>query len=107
MNDDNSNQSDETLSGVLRAWRVDTPLPPRFQEGVWRRIGRAEEQTFPVWTAVVQWWESTVRRPAFAAAYLGLLLIVGLSAGYWMGENYTTRIEQEWRTAYVQAVTPR
>ena len=40
--DDSAKDPDEPLDAVLRGWKVDSALPPRFQEQVWRRIARAE-----------------------------------------------------------------
>jgi len=30
---------DNGLSSVLKEWRVEASLPPRFREGVWRLLG--------------------------------------------------------------------
>ncbi len=100
------NESDADLSRLLKTWEVTEPLPPRFQERVWRRIGQAEKPSPGVWLQIVQWWAGLLCRPAYAVAYCAAFLAVGLIAGAWSSESYGARTEQAWRTAYLQSVTP-
>jgi len=74
---------DEPLRKVLKEWRSDAPLPPRFQESVWQRIERAQAPGAPsVWTLVAHWLGSLLPRPALATAYLAVLLAIGGTAGH-------------------------
>src|SRR6266516_2974036 len=59
---------DEALRKVLKEWRTDASLPPRFQEGVWRRIERAQAPAAPsVWATIAHWIGTVLPRPALAA----------------------------------------
>ena len=84
--------SDEALRQVLHQWKVDAPLPPRFQEQVWRRIERSESQ--------VQ------ARPSLAVSYVTLLLLAGLLAGYWQVRSARAQTDENMGARYVQLVAP-
>ena len=100
-------EKDEALSKLLRTWKPEVQLPPRFQEVVWQRIEHAESDLRdPFWQMQVGHIEAAFRRPAFAAAYVALLLFLGVGAGYWRGGGKRAQAESEWRTRYVQAVDP-
>lgn len=101
------NHEDEALHQLLQTWRTEPSLPPRFQEGVWRRISILEE-TWPAWSALdVLWrWLEALRRPALASAYLAVLVAAGAGLGYWKSERYVQQTEQSWRAAYLQSVNP-
>src|SRR5436189_6392115 len=75
---------DEALRKVLKEWRTNAALPPRFQEAVWRRIERAEPAPAPtapsVWAVIAHWIETVLPRPALAIAYVAVLLSVGVTA---------------------------
>src|SRR5262245_5351757 len=104
----NSNdQNDEPLSRVLRAWRVGASLPPRFQDEVWRRIARSEATgQRGWWKAFQQSIESAFRRPALAASYLAILLLVGLSAGLIQAKHDAARMDDALGARYLQTVNP-
>ena len=111
MNRDGTSDEDERLSQLLQTWRVDEPLPPRFGQDVWRRLAhdeamRAAAPGVGLLERLKPWWEASVRRPAFAAAYLGMFLAAGLSIGFWQAEHYADATEAAWRAAYVQSVSP-
>ena len=104
-------ENPEPLHKVMRGWRVTEPLPPRFQEGVWRKIQQAESSKAPattttLWLALKAWLASAVPRPAVAAAYMAVLFTVGMTSGYWQARSQTSRSHDEWGTRYVQAVDP-
>ena len=42
MKNNEPGNHDDALRNVLKEWRTDASLPPRFQEAVWRRIEQAE-----------------------------------------------------------------
>ena len=98
--------NDELVSQTLREWKVTASLPPRFQEQVWRRIARAEVRSRSIWQMFAQWVGTTFSRPAVAASYVGLLLFVGLSTGYWQAQGKSAQAESQGRMLYVQSVDP-
>lgn len=95
---------DGQLRNALREWVVDTKLPPRFQEEVWRRISREKDLRPPSFRRVViRWIEAIFSRPALAGSYVAVLLVAAVTAGFWQGHG--TRAS-EWRVRYVQSVDP-
>ena len=74
--------SDARLGALLRESRVSPALPPRFQEGVWRRI---EEAAAPVKaTGGITWLDALaalVLRPRFALATAAVLMVAGALLG--------------------------
>jgi hypothetical protein len=105
-----SNDDPDTLAELLRSWKVEASLPPRFQEQVWRDIARAEEK--PAWS--ISAWLLRIealgidllRKPVGAAVYVSMLLAIGILAGVWRSDHYASQTETAWRKAYLQAVTP-
>src|SRR5262245_30714352 len=101
------NSDDNSLNTLLREWKSMPSLPPRFHERVWRRIERAE--TVPVPTATLaqlfaNWLATRLPRPAFAAAYLGLLLVVGAGVGWTQARQETNRVTTELGARYAQSI---
>lgn len=100
-------QSDEALRQVLRQWKVDAQLPPRFQEQVWRQIERSEPQVpMPAWVLLWQRVTAALARPSLAASYVTLLLLAGLLAGYWQVRITRAQAEENMGVRYVQLVAP-
>ncbi|MBI4324416.1 MAG: hypothetical protein HY674_04060 [Chloroflexi bacterium] len=100
-------ENDESLRQLLRGWSISAPLPPRFQEAVWRRIERAEFQAPPApWAGLRAWIERAFARPSLAVAYVSLLLLAGLVAGYWQTRVETVRLHDTLGQRYVQMVDP-
>src|SRR5438874_1623792 len=99
MKNKDPNNSDEGLCKLLKEWRCDATLPPRFQEAVWQRIERAAgtTQLAPIsvgaWSVVAHWIGTMLPRPALATAYVAILLVVGVSAGWTQGRQETSRIK--------------
>ena len=91
----------------MRAWRVNSSLPPRFQEQVWQRIEKAEaaNEVFS-WSTMMNGFLGALTRPALATAYVSVLLVVGLLAGYWHALADTTNWDKALASRYVQAVDP-
>lgn len=109
MKTDNSNENDLQLRALLREWKPEASLPPRFQEQVWRRIERAETAPVPsvsLATVFANWLTNLLPRPALAGAYLAVLLIIGASAGWSQARQETARVTSELSTRYAQAVDP-
>jgi hypothetical protein len=96
-----------SLDRILSQWRVETPLPPRFQERVWQRIERAESQpATPFRVSAARLIEAIVPRPRLAYSYATILLAVGLVAGAWAAEAQNNRTEASLGSRYLQSVDP-
>jgi hypothetical protein len=110
MPDDRPSEKDEALSKLLKTWKPEGQLPPRFQETVWRRIESAEAACPPgllgLLHALRLWIEKTFSRPALAGCYIAVLLVAGVGAGFWHAEGTTAQSESEWRVRYVQSIDP-
>jgi hypothetical protein len=106
----NSNQGPggDPLQRLLREWALDTPLPPRFQEGVWRRIENAQASAprATAWGPLRLWIERVLPRPAFAVGYLSLLLALGLGAGSFAAQTTANRLNLQLSARYAQSVDP-
>jgi hypothetical protein len=99
-------QSDPELRQVLHEWNVKAPLPPRFQEQVWRRIERAETQVqVPAWRLVWQRVAAALTRPTPAISYMTVLLLAGLLAGYWQARLTRAQTDEQMGTRYVQLIS--
>ena len=68
MKPENPIPSDEQLRQNLQQWKVKATLPPRFQEGVWRRIEH-DEARVPAWKLLFQRLNAALARPALATGY--------------------------------------
>ena len=100
-------QDDSALRQVLREWRVDAPLPPRFQEEVWRRIDRAESQAQPsFWGWLSSLLEVRLLRPQFAFSYVAALVLLGVAAGSFAAQAATRRANADLGARYVQSLDP-
>lgn len=109
MKTNHNAENEERLHEVLREWKVDATMPPRFQEQVWRRIALAEkpdEIKTSLWQALKLWVESTFSRPALALAYIAVLMMIGLTTGYIRAEDKSAHAESQWRAEYVQSIDP-
>lgn len=107
MSEDHPIEKDEALSKLLKTWKPEAQLPPRFQEAVWRRIESAEAARPPsLLQTITIWIERTLARPALAVSYVTVLLLTGVGVGYWHAEDKTAHAESELRTRYVQTVDP-
>lgn len=104
------NHEQEKGDGLERAlgqWRVSTPLPPRFQEQVWRKIECAPvPQGIRVRELISRWLENVMPRPVVAASYVGVLLVTGLLVGTWQAQERNVQAEQAFARKYVQSVDP-
>jgi hypothetical protein len=105
----NKSNDDGALRALLQEWKPQPPLPPRFQERVWRRIERAETTPAPsvsLAAILANWIGTLLPRPAFATAYVAVLLAIGASAGWSHARLETTRVTSSLSARYVQAVDP-
>ena len=104
MNTDSSEPDEARLRDLLRDARPAPPLPPRFQEAVWRRIEKAEATSEA--TSPVAWLDRLVERllrPRFALAGITALLLVSGLAGLLSG---TETAKQTAQARYLSAVAP-
>ncbi len=100
-------ENENALNKVLRQWTVDAPLPPRFQEQVWQRIGKREARSEPApWAGLWRLIDVVLPRPRFAYAYLAILLVSGVAAGSVAAQIRTNRLDSELSMRYVQSIDP-
>ena len=101
---------DEALDRLLKNWRVDASLPPRFQEAVWRRIEQAKRMpspaALPVWDVIAHWLGAMLPRPALAASYVTVLLAIGVTVGWTQARQENTRVKNELGERYVRVLDP-
>jgi len=98
--------NEPTLEQTLQEWHVTTPLPPRFQEQVWRRIERAEVPSISTLDAFRAWLASTFARPAFALGYVSVLLAAGLAFGFVQAVGKAALLDRQLEARYVQSIDP-
>ncbi len=92
---------DENFSAIFREARVSPPLPPRFEENVWRRIEKSD-----VPKASGNWLDAIVGlilRPRFAFAAAVVLMFSGIILGAHEGTQTARQNEQ---ASYVSYVAP-
>ncbi|MEI7729303.1 MAG: hypothetical protein WCO56_07010 [Verrucomicrobiota bacterium] len=95
----------ERLGTLLREARPAPPLPPRFQESVWRRIEKSEKRATvsPTPLAWLERWVEQLLLPRFAMAGLTLLLVAGGLTGVVTSDSAAKQQAQE---RYLAAVAP-
>ena len=101
MKTNNPHPEDAKLSGLLREARAATPLPPRFQQNVWRRIEDAEA---PAGSA--SWLDALaalILRPRFALAAAAALVFVGVFMGAAEGRQVA---QHDAQMNYLASVAP-
>ena len=104
-----SNDDDSALRALLREWKTDPTLPPRFNDRVWRRIDLAEAAPAPdtsIAALLSHWIATLLPRRVPATAYLAFLLVVGASAGWSQARHETARVNSNLSTRYVHLVDP-
>jgi hypothetical protein len=99
--------SDARLDGLLREWKLEDTLPPRFGDRVWQRLARREkEASSGAWWEWLGWIRQALTRPPVAASYVAILLVAGLAAGYWQARSEEARTEEQLGARYVQMLDP-
>jgi hypothetical protein len=101
---DPSEPSDVSLRALLRTARPDPPLPPRFQEGVWRRIDGTS--TTRGARSVAEWLDRAVAsllRPRLALAGVAVMLLLGTTIGVRQGRAVAEELAKQ---RYLTAVNP-
>lgn len=92
---------DFKLSALLQQSRTAPPLPVRFQQNVWRRIGDAEATVKPVgWLDA---FVGLILQPRFAIVAAAILLLAGAGAGAFEGRQL---VRQAAQMNYLAAVAP-
>jgi hypothetical protein len=100
-------EQNEPLSKAMQGWKVATPLPPHFQEEIWQRIARAEaKDKLGLWSEFLSWLEVALPRWDVAASYVTILLLAGLTAGYWESRHKAAELDDALGRRYVQMVDP-
>jgi hypothetical protein len=104
MKPTNLEPDDARLGALLRESRAAPPVPPRFQENVWRRIESADARNVPVgdgnWLDAVAAW---ILRPRLAFALAAMLVLTGLGLGWSKGEQLA---RDDAQARYLTAVAP-
>lgn len=109
MKMDHPLNEDKALSALLGEWKVEASLPPRFQEGVWRRIEREQAPAAPTtwpWAILQRWIANVLPRPALAVASITILLAAGAGIGWTHAQIETERVHDQLSVRYVKSVDP-
>ena len=93
---------DEKLQQLLQEWQTNEPLPPQFQEHVWRRIDQAQTPS----RAPLPWFVALFLRPAFATVAATLLLLGGLAVGYLQADRVSAQWKDQLAHRYVTLMNP-
>lgn len=104
MNQPKLDAHDAKLRELLRESRPASDMPPRFEEGVWRRIARSE--TVVEGQGPTSWLDRLVElllRPRLALTGLTAVVLIGCVAGVWSGRESALEAAQ---ARYLAAVTP-
>ena len=99
----NQQQDEARLLALLRESKPTSPLPPRFQENVWRRIECVEVGQPGERRNWLDAFVNLVLRPRLAFAAVAVLVLMGTVLGVREGVQ-TARHEAQAR--YVTAVAP-
>jgi hypothetical protein len=102
MKPENPNPNDAPLSSLLHEARATPSLPPRFREGVWRRIEEAETPAIVRvgWLDALAAW---ALRPRFAVAAAVVLICAGSVFGAVQGAQAN---HQQAQSRYLSSVAP-
>ncbi|MCW5551466.1 MAG: hypothetical protein KIS67_04790 [Verrucomicrobiae bacterium] len=103
MNKTDLHPEDARLNALLRESRLAPALPPRFQEGVWCRIERAEAQSSANGNSWLDALILKVFRPRLAFSAVAALVLAGAMLGVREGVN-TARHDAQAR--YLATVAP-
>jgi hypothetical protein len=99
-------ENEAGLNTLLREWKVETPLPPRFDEQVWQRVASKDDHGVNPLVLLRDWIARKLMRPAYALSYVTVLVILGLASGLWQAHAASQRTAKSLSTRYVQLVDP-
>ena len=102
MKPEKSPENDGAMSKLLQDWKVESSLPPRFNEQVWHRIAKTEPRGINPLASWRDWLARTFARPAMAISYVTILLLAGVTLGFWQGRANSQRTTAELGARYVQ-----
>lgn len=105
MTENQPNAPNDPLRSALAEWKIATPLPPRFDEQVWRRIESMESRP-AAWVVIASWLEALFKRPAAAAGYMAVLTALGLGLGFTEAQKKVTELNAQLSSRYVQSIDP-
>ena len=100
------NDGSDPLSRTLQDWKVNAPLPPNFQDAVWRKIETGAQKRLGVAHEIQLWIDRLFARPASAALCVAILLSLGMTAGWSQGHRESVRVKDELALRYVHSVDP-
>ena len=104
---DENTPAPDPLDDKLKSWKVTLPLPPGFQQNVWNRLtGLDKSPAVSFWGTLEDRLARAFLRPAFASAYLAVLLALGLGTGFWQARAKTEQWDKTLAAKYVQTVDP-
>lgn len=94
--------NDSKFDNLLRAVKVEVPLPGAFQAEVWRRIAQEQENSLKFrFSQFVRSFFEVISNPVAATA----LVLTTVLTGLWFGSMNPTA-DHDAKTAYVQSVSP-
>lgn len=97
------NDLDKKLHGILDKWNPDIAIPGRFRSDVWTMIAaRQEARESTLWFQLSNLIEQFSFKPAFAYATCTIAIVFGLFIGF----QQTARIQEQFKSHYVQSVDP-
>lgn len=103
----NRHDPEEHLNEALQSWKVEAPLPPRFQEEVWRRIARSDSGAdLPFLAKALRILSESFARPKVAWVYITVLLACGVAAGSWTAQVKSSEMEAALGSRYVHTIDP-
>ena len=95
---------DQGLGKALDSWKLSSSLPPRFNEMVWSKI--SSTRNISVREILAERFSAVFSRPAVAWAYVGILMLTGISGGYFFGTAQADEIRTTQMASYIQYVDP-
>jgi hypothetical protein len=107
MKPNHESETERSLEKALAMWKVDAPVPPRFQEMVWQRIGKAESTASPdLWLSLRRLVEIALPQPKVACSYLAALAVLGVTAGSWAAQRQNDKLDALLGSRYLQQINP-
>ena len=104
MSEPNLEAENVKLGALLRESRAMPPLPPRFQEGVWRRIENAE---MPARATARGGWLDRLAAAALRPRLALATVVVVILAGAWLGAHEAAQAaHRDAQSRYLAAVAP-